>query len=147
MSSATPRPLFWALVYVAVGVFFGFALIKGEMASWYRIQEMFRFQSFHMYGLMFSAVGISALVVAALRRSRTRSLAGTPLEIAGKPFGSGVRYGCGGFVFGLGWGLGGVCPGPIYALLGSFVPGAVVVFVAALAGTYAYARLAPRLPH
>ena len=137
----------WALAYVGIGVFFGFALIKGEMASWYRIQEMFRFQSFHMYGLMFSAVTVSALVVEVVRRTRRHALSGTPLELACKPFGSGVRYGCGGFVFGLGWGLGGVCPGPIYALIGSLVPGAVVVFVAALAGTYVYARLAPRLPH
>ncbi len=136
-----------ALAYVGIGVFFGFALIKGEMASWYRIQEMFRFQSFHMYGLMFSAVAVSSLAVVAVRRLRSRSTAEPALEITRKPFGRGVRYGAGGVVFGLGWGLGGVCPGPIYALLGSAVPGAFVVLVAALAGTYAYARLRPRLPH
>ena len=145
MSAAAPSPLRAAIAYVAIGVFFGYALIKGEMASWYRIQEMFRFQSFHMYGLMFSAVAVSALAVAVVRRLRSRS--GDTLEIAPKPLGRGVRYGAGGLVFGLGWGLGGVCPGPIYALVGSAVPGALVVLVAALAGTWVYARLQPRLPH
>lgn len=143
----TKRPLIWAVVYMGVGVLFGFALIKGEMASWYRIQEMFRFQSFHMYGLMFSAVGMSALVVAILKRTRSRSLSGSTLDIAEKPFGTGIRYGIGGFIFGLGWGLGGVCPGPIFALMGSVVPGAFVVLAAALAGTYVYAKLQSRLPH
>jgi uncharacterized membrane protein YedE/YeeE len=136
----------WGLSYLGIGVLFGFALIKGEMASWYRIQEMFRFQSFHMYGLMFSGVAASALAVALARR-RARSLSGDPIDLAVKPLGRGVRYACGGLVFGLGWGLGGVCPGPIYALMGSAVPGAFLVFAAALAGTWVYAKLEPKLPH
>ncbi len=139
-------PLVWVLAYVAIGVLFGYALIKGEMASWYRIQEMFRFQSFHMYGLMFSAVGVSFVVIAVIRR-RARALSGDPMEIAAKPLGRGVRYGAGGLVFGLGWGLGGVCPGPVYALMGSAIPGAFLVFAAALAGTWAYGKLEPKLPH
>ena len=140
------RPLVWVLIYVGIGTLFGFTLIKGEMASWYRIQEMFRFQSFHMYGLMFSAVGVSALVVTLVRR-RARALSGDPLDIAAKPLGRGVRYAAGGLVFGLGWGLGGVCPGPVYALMGSAIPGAFLVFASALAGTWVYGKLEPRLPH
>ncbi len=147
MPLESKRPVLWTLVYVGIGVLFGFTLIKGEMASWYRIQEMFRFQSFHMYGLMFSAVGVAALSVALLRRWRSKAVSGDPLDIAEKPLGRGVRYALGGFVFGLGWGLGGVCPGPIYALMGSVIPGAFVVFASAMAGTYVYARLHNRLPH
>ncbi len=146
MSLGQRNPLAWALAYVGIGVLFGYALIKGEMASWYRIQEMFRFQSFHMYGLMFSAVGVSAAVVAVIRR-RARALSGDPMDIAAKPFGRGVRYAAGGLVFGLGWGLGGVCPGPVYALMGSAIPGAFLVFAAALAGTWVYGKLEPKLPH
>ena len=147
MPLETRNPLRWALAYILIGVFFGFTLIRGEMASWYRIQEMFRFQSFHMYGLMFSGVAVSFLAVTLVRRLRPTSLTGQAIEIAAKPLGRGVRYGAGGLIFGLGWGLGGVCPGPIYALIGSAVPGAVVVLVSALAGAYLYARLEPRLPH
>ncbi len=140
------NPLVWALAYVVIGILFGFALIKGEMASWYRIQEMFRFQSFHMYGLMFSAVGVSFLVISVVRR-RATALSGDPMDIAAKPLGRGVRYAAGGLVFGLGWGLGGVCPGPVYALMGSAIPGAFLVFAAALAGTWVYGKLEPKLPH
>jgi uncharacterized membrane protein YedE/YeeE len=147
MPIQTKRPALWALVYIGVGVVFGFALIKGEMASWYRIQEMFRFQSFHMYGLMFSAVFVAAASVALLRRSHLKALTGEDIVIPGKPLGRGVRYAVGGLLFGLGWGLGGTCPGPIFALMGNAIPGAFVVFASAFLGTFAYSRLQPRLPH
>jgi uncharacterized membrane protein YedE/YeeE len=143
----TKRPLFWAFCYLLTGVFFGIVLIKGEMASWYRIQEMFRFQAFHMYGVITSAVIVAAISVALLRRAEARSISGAKIEIPEKPLGSGVRYIVGGFLFGLGWGLGGACPGPIYALLGNAIPGAVVLLASAFLGTFTYTRLRDNLPH
>jgi uncharacterized membrane protein YedE/YeeE len=145
----TKRPLVWAFCYLMTGVFFGIVLIKGEMASWYRIQEMFRFQAFHMYGVITSAVIVAAISVAWLRRAEARSISGGKIEIPSKPLGknNGVRYVVGGFLFGLGWGLGGACPGPIYALLGNAIPGAVVLLISAFLGTFTYTRLRDSLPH
>ncbi len=147
MTLETKRPVLWAFVYIAVGIVFGFTLIKGEVASWYRIQEMFRFQSFHMYGLMFSAVFVAAASVAILRRTHLKALSGEDIVIPGKPLGGGVRYALGGLLFGLGWGLGGTCPGPIFALMGNAIAGAFVVFAAAFLGTFTYSRVRPKLPH
>lgn len=147
MPLKTEKPAAWAVIYVATGVLFGFILIKGEVASWYRIQEMFRFQSFHMYGVMFSAVIVAAISVVLLRRRESKALSGEQIDIPGKPLGRGIRYAVGGTIFGLGWGLGGTCPGPIFALMGNLIPGAFVVFLSALTGTYLYSKLRHRLPH
>lgn len=136
------------LRYVLLGAWFGLVLTKSEAVSWYRIQEMFRFQSFHMYGILGSAVAVAALSVWLLRRFGARSLDGGVIEVASKPRTPGNRrYWMGGTVFGLGWALLGACPGPIYALLGTGASVLVVSLVAALAGTWAYAALQPRLPH
>lgn len=138
----------WALVaYVLIGLFFGVVLVKSEVVSWFRIQEMFRFQSFFMYGVLGSAVLTSALVIRLLR-GRTAAT-GAAIDVADKDWGQGarLRYILGGTLFGLGWGLAGTCPGPIYALMGYGASGALVVFVSALAGARVYAALAERLPH
>jgi uncharacterized membrane protein YedE/YeeE len=134
--------------YLLVGAAFGLVLTKGEVISWFRIQEMFRFQGFHMYGVIGSAVAVAALSVRALRWSGIRAFSGAEIRIEPKPRGRrSVRYWLGGTIFGLGWGLLGACPGPIYALIGAGVTVAVVALAAALAGTWTYARLQPRLPH
>jgi uncharacterized membrane protein YedE/YeeE len=134
--------------YLLVGVAFGVVITKGEVISWFRIQEMFRFQGFHMYGVIGSAVAVAALSVRALRWSGMRAFSGAEIRIEPKPRGRrSVRYWLGGTIFGLGWGLLGACPGPIYALIGAGVTVAVVALAAALAGTWTYARLQPRLPH
>ena len=134
----------WA--YLLVGLFFGLVLVKSEAASWYRIQEMFRFQSFHMYGLMGSAVFTGLLSTLLLKKLRSSALDGEPLEV--KPKEKGVqRYIYGGLLFGVGWGLAGVCPGPIFVLIGAGVWPMLFVLVFALLGTWIYGVLKERLPH
>jgi len=147
MPLKTERPVLWGFVYIAAGILFGFILIKGAVASWYRIQEMFRFQSIHMYGVMFSAVAVAAISVIILRRTHLKALSGEDIIIPGKPLGRGIRYAVGGLIFCLGWGLGGTCPGPIFALMGNAIPGAFLVFAAAFTGTLTYSRVRSRLPH
>ncbi len=136
------------LFYLAAGVAFGFVLTKSEAISWFRIQEMFRFQSFHMYGILFSAVAVAAAGVALIRRLGAKSAGGRPIIIARKEFrGRNYRYWIGGSIFGLGWALLGACPGPIYALIGNGIWAYAPALLAALAGTWAYGWLRPRLPH
>lgn len=134
------------LTYLLVGLAFGFVMIKSEAASWYRVQEMFRFQSFHMYGVIGSAVVTGMLSTALLRRLRRTALDGQEIRIAPKAP-TYPRYVLGGLIFGLGWGLAGVCPGPVFALLGSGVAGMVVVLAFALIGTWLYGALQSKLPH
>ncbi len=135
------------LAYLLLGIFFGIVLIKSEVASWFRIQEMFRFQSFHMYGVIGSAVVVAGLSIQLIKRLRLKTIHGEPIEIQPKIWGKGTRYWLGGILFGLGWGLLGACPGPMFALLGSGVTVMVVALVSAMLGTWAYAALRPRLPH
>ena len=134
-------------VYLLLGILFGIVLVKSEVISWYRIQEMFRFQAFHMYGIIGSAVVVAGLALQLIRRSGVRALDGTPIVVPPKAMGSGTRYWLGGTVFGLGWGLVGACPGPLFALLGAGVGVIAVPLVSAVAGTWAYGALRPRLPH
>lgn len=132
--------------YLFAGIFFGIVAIRSEIASWYRIYEMFRFESFHMYGVIGSAVAVGALSLWVIRRLGLRDANGQPLSV--RPADTGrYRYIYGGLIFGLGWGLVGACPGPIYALLGSGFFGIVFVFAGALLGTYVYGLVQSKLPH
>ncbi|MEX1183755.1 MAG: DUF6691 family protein [Gemmatimonadota bacterium] len=133
--------------YVAAGTFFGFLLTKAEVISWFRIQEMFRFDGFHMYGIFATAMPVAILTVQYIRRRRVRTIEGEPITIPPKELGSGIRYIAGGTVFGLGWALVGACPGPLFALLGSGVSVIALVLVSALAGTWLYGWARARLPH
>jgi uncharacterized membrane protein YedE/YeeE len=135
------------LVYVLLGAFFGIVLVKSEVVSWFRIQEMFRFQSFHMYGIIGSAVAVGALSVALIRRLRLTTIYGEPVVIEPKEWERGYSQLFGGILFGLGWALTGACPGPLYALVGSGVTVMVVAWLSAVAGAWAYGHLRPRLPH
>lgn len=132
--------------YLLAGVLFGVIAIKSEIVSWYRIQEMFRFQSFHMYGVIASAVVVAALSLWLLRRFGVRSLEGEAITLIPKERGV-PRYLLGGSVFGLGWAATGACPGPILALIGSGFGGFVAVLASAVLGTWAYGTLRSRLPH
>lgn len=135
------------LVYLVLGFLFGILLIKSEVVSWYRIQEMFRFQGFHMYGILASAVVVAGISLQLMRRFELHTLGGESLKIPPKDLGRGYRYAVGGVTFGVGWSLTGVCPGPILALIGFGITPFLAVFVAALAGFWTYGQLRPRLPH
>jgi len=132
------------LKYLIVGIVFGFALTKGEAISWYRIQEMFQFQSFHMYGIFMTAVPIAALSVFILQKYNLRAVDGQPIVIPTKTYHHGVILG--GLIFGFGWALTGACPGPLYAQMGAGYPVTVVTFVAAMIGTWTYILLQNYLP-
>jgi uncharacterized membrane protein YedE/YeeE len=140
------RPAFLP-VYLLLGVAFGFVLSRSEVLSWFRIQEMFRFQSFRMYGIIGSAIVTAALSVALIKRAGLKAASGERISIPRKELGSGIRYAAGGAIFGLGWALTGACPGPLFALIGDDVPVMVVAVVSALLGTWLYGRLRPSLPH
>lgn len=147
-NDATPLPGVGALVgYLLIGLVFGVVLMKSEVVSWFRIQEMFRFDSFHMYGVIGSALLVAGISVQWLKRSSLRSASGEAIRIPPKVMGSGTRYIVGGTLFGLGWALTGACPGPLFALLGSGIGVVSVVIATALMGTWAYGVLRPRLPH
>src|SRR5678816_3519462 len=134
------------VTYVAVGVIFGIVLVKSEAVSWYRIQEMFRFQSFHMYGILGSAMLTALISVQILQRFDAHSLSGERISVPPKTIGRGYRYWIGGLVFGAGWALTGACPGPLFALAGSGATVFGIVALAALAGTWTYGYMRPRLP-
>lgn len=135
------------IVYVLLGIFFGIVLVKSEVISWFRIQEMFRFQSFHMYGIIGSAIAVAAVSLFLIRRFQLRNIYGEPIEVEPKPFNRGFSQLVGGTIFGLGWALLGACPGPIYALIGTGVSVMVVALLSAIAGAWVYGHLRPRLPH
>jgi len=133
--------------YFVLGTWFGIVLTKSQVVSWFRIQEMFRFQSFYMYGVLASAVLTAGISIALLKRFRVRTLAGAEIVVPPKALGRGTRYWLGGTIFGLGWAFTGACPGPLFALVGSGVSGMLVTVAAALAGTWLYGYVRPRLPH
>jgi uncharacterized protein len=135
------------MLYLLVGVVFGIIITKGEVISWFRIQEMFRFQGFHMYGVIGSALVVATPSVWLIKKRKMRTLAGEEITIPGKPWETGTRYWLGGTMFGGGWGLTGACPGPLFALLGAGVGAIAFAILAALAGTWVYGALRPRLPH
>lgn len=135
-----------SIIYLIVGVFLGIVLFKSEAASWFRIYEMFRFDSFHMYGIIGSAVVLGVSFTQWIKKTKQKSFFGEEIKIAPKEMAF-LRYVIGGIIFGLGWGLVGACPGPTYTLLGAgFLPILVVIFGAIL-GTFCYGLLKSKLPH
>jgi len=135
------------LVYFAAGTVFGIVITKAEVISFFRIQEMFRFQGFHMFGIFATALPVAIVTVQALKRMKLRALGGVPISIAPKEMGSGARYIFGGTTFGFGWAFTGACPGPLLAQVGAGVTVMAVAAVGALAGTWLYGRVRHRLPH
>ena len=133
--------------YFVLGLLFGVIITKGEVISWFRIQEMFRFQGFHMFGVFATALPTAIITVQLLARRHARTISGAPVVIDRKDLGSGRRYIAGGILFGIGWALTGACPGPLFALLGSGVSVIAAVIASALAGTWTYGVLRPHLPH
>jgi len=137
----------YLLIYLFLGIAFGVVLTKSEVVSWFRIQEMFHFQSFRMYGIIGSAIATAALSIALIKKFALKSASGESIAIPKKDMGRGVRYAVGGTIFGLGWALTGACPGPLFALIGNGVPVMIVAVLSALAGTWLYGLLRPKLPH
>jgi uncharacterized membrane protein YedE/YeeE len=133
-------------LYLLAGIVFGIVITKAEVISWFRIQEMFRFQGFHMFGIFATALPVAIITVQLLKRRGMRALGGQPIATMPKAPGP-RRYAVGGGIFGVGWALTGACPGPLFALLGSGVTSISVVILSALAGTWTYGAVRHRLPH
>ena len=135
------------LKYFLVGIALGIVFTKSEVISWFRIQEMFRFQAFHMYGVIGAAVVVAVISVFLIKKRHARTFGGAEISIPPKVLGKGYRYWIGGTIFGLGWAMTGACPGPIFALIGNGVLVMVITLLAALVGTWTYSALRPKLPH
>ena len=134
------------IVYLVIGILFGITMFKSEAASWFRIYEMFRFESFHMYGIIGVSVALGILMIQFIKRKEILSVYGEKIVITPKDKGI-TRYLVGGIIFGLGWALAGACPGPMFTLIGAgFLP-ILVVIIAAVFGTFVYGVLKDKLPH
>ncbi len=134
------------LKYLAVGFIFGLVLTKSEAVSWYRIYEMFMFQSFHMYGIIGVAITTGIIGIKIIKRNKLKDIDGLTIEIIDKEKGS-FRYWIGGLLFGLGWALVGSCPGPIFILIGAGFMSVGIILVGALLGTFLYGVIKDKLPH
>lgn len=143
--SQLQHPWWYNLKYAAVGILFGIVFIKAEIVSWYRIQEMFRLESFHMYGVIGTAVVVGVLSVFLIKKFKVKSIHGEEISFHPKTFNKGQIYG--GLLFGFGWALTGACPGPLFAQIGSGALVIVVTLVSAIAGTWVYGYFRERLPH
>ena len=132
--------------FLLVGVLFGIILSKSEVVSWYRIFEMFRFESFHMYGIIGSAVGLGMLAVYLIKKYEIKSISGEKITLIPKEKGF-YRYILGGIIFGLGWAMSGACLGPMFVLLGNGVLSITLVILGALLGSFLYGLLVKKLPH
>ncbi|WP_025664334.1 DUF6691 family protein [Aquimarina megaterium] len=135
-----------SIIYLGIGIFFGIVLFKSEAASWFRIYEMFQFGSFHMYGIIGSAVGLGIIITQTIKRFKIKSFYGTPITFAPKDR-SFKRYIYGGIFFGLGWALAGACPGPMFALLGAGYLPILIVLISSILGTLLYGVVKNKLPH
>ena len=124
---------------------FGIVLIKAEVVSWYRIQEMFRLQSFHMFGVIGSAVAVGAMAVFLIKKLKIKSIQGEEILLPEKTFNKGQIYG--GLLFGFGWAMTGACPGPLFAQLGYGATTIIVTILSAIAGTWVYGKFREQLPH
>ena len=133
------------LKYLAVGMAFGIVFVKAEIISWFRIQEMFRFQSFHMYGVIGSAVVVGVISVWLIKNFKIKTIYGEEIEFHEKKFNKGQIYG--GLLFGFGWAITGACPGPLFALIGTGATVIAVTLLSAIAGTWVYGYFREKLPH
>ncbi|MEE9361672.1 MAG: DUF6691 family protein [Cellulophaga sp.] len=134
------------LIYLFIGILFGITMFKSEAASWFRIYEMFKFESFHMYGIIGSALVIGIIVVQSIKRFNIKSFYGEPIKFNPKNK-SVPRYMFGGIIFGLGWALAGACPGPMFTLIGAGYLPILIVILFAVFGTFLYGLLKDKLPH
>jgi uncharacterized membrane protein YedE/YeeE len=143
--SALTHKWYHNIKYMVAGVLFGIVFIKAEIISWFRIQEMFRFQSFHMYGVIGSAVVVGIVSVYLIKRFGIKTIYGEPVQFQRVQFSKGQVYG--GLLFGLGWAVTGACPGPLFAQIGTGATVIVVMLLSAIAGTWVYGKFREKLPH
>ncbi len=143
--SALTHPWWHNIKYAVAGILFGVLLVKAEVISWFRIQEMFHLQSFHMYGVIGSAVVTGIISIQLIKKLNIKTIYGEPILLVPKKFNKGQVYG--GLLFGFGWALTGACPGPIFALIGSGVSVMIVSLASAVAGTWVYGLIREKLPH
>ena len=134
------------LKFILAGIFFGIIMAKSEAISWYRIQEMFRFQSFHMYGIIGTAVILGVIAELLIKKFRIRDVQGNVIHFQDKDK-SWRKYAIGGTVFGLGWALTGACPGPMFVNIGYGYWAMIIVVLGSLLGTYLYGIIRNKLPH
>ena len=144
-SSELDKPLLSNLKFTFAGILFGIILIKSEVISWFRIQEMFRLQSFHMFGVIGSAIVIGIISVFIIKKFKIRSIDGEPIHFEPKKFNKGQIYG--GLLFGFGWALTGACPGPLFAQIGTGATVIIVTLLSAITGTWVYGYVREKLPH
>ena len=135
------------LKYLFAGLFFGFVLVKSEVISWFRIQEMFRFDAFHMYGIIGLAIVVAMVSIQLIKKFRVKDVNGTPITIPPKDSSQVKRYLLGGTLFGFGWALTGACPGPLFTLAGAGYGIILIPIISAIIGTWVYGLLRPKLPH
>lgn len=133
------------LKYLVVGILFGIVFVKAEVISWFRIQEMFRLQSFHMFGIIGSAVAVGMLSVFLIKKFGIKTIYGEPIVIHSKEFNKGQIYG--GLLFGFGWAITGACPGPLFAQIGTGATAILITLLSAIAGTWVYGYFRDKLPH
>ncbi|WP_300601592.1 DUF6691 family protein [Niabella sp.] len=133
------------LRFLVAGIVFGIVFTKAEVISWFRIQEMFRLQSFHMYGVIGSAVAVGMISIWLIKKFRIKTIDGSAIEIQPKKFNKGQIVG--GLIFGIGWALTGACPGPLFAQIGTGATVVVITLLSAIAGTWVYGRFREKLPH
>jgi len=143
--SSLQHKWYYNLKYLVTGVLFGIVFVKAEVISWFRIQEMFRLQSFHMYGVIGSAIAVGMLSVWLIKKFNIKTIYGEKIEFHPKKFNKGQIYG--GLIFGLGWALTGACPGPLFAQIGTGATAILVTLLSAIAGTWVYGRFREKLPH
>lgn len=143
--SGLKHPWWYNIKYLFFGILFGIILVKSEVISWFRIQEMFRLESFHMYGVIGSAVVTGIISILVIKRFKIKTIYGEKIKFYPKKFNKGQVYG--GLIFGFGWALTGACPGPLFALIGTGALVIIVTLLSAITGTWVYGKLRDKLPH
>ena len=143
--SELQHPFWHNIKYLIAGIFFGIILVKSEVISWFRIQEMFKLQSFHMYGVTGSDVVVGAISIWLIKKFKIKTIYGESIEFVPKRFSRGQVYG--GLLFGFGWALTGACPGPLFAQIGAGATVVIVTLLSAVAGTWVYGLIRAKLPH
>ncbi len=143
--SALKHPWWYNFKYAIAGILFGIILVKAEVISWFRIQEMFRLQSFHMFGVIGSAVVVGIISVLLIKKLHIKTIYNEPIEFVSKKFNKGNVYG--GLIFGFGWAITGACPGPLFAQIGTGATVIIVTLLSAILGTWTYGYFREKLPH